>query len=359
MSADNTPQFPKSDGTKPVVWTPEDASRFLTSAIHEAQKPLADALKQRPVTSRGLAVIVGILVVAALVIALLLSSQVEKWEKRADAMQTAREDMVSEKATLEAQASALQDKLGVAADQANTLQSRIDFFQAAEETHKRTQQDLSRFRRQNELLRRQISGLEMENTALSRQLSAVRALAEEEGGESGAGAAVETEAEAAAAIGSPVVISPEKEADAAQEPESPPAPVAEAVVTQSVVVEEQPVAVMEQPAAMQEPEEARQPEEPQEPEAPAAAAADSPSLSNEAIETVGAVEEPIEESVEESAAVASVADEDPASAPESELDATVPSSSADASMPQEEASPAPAEESAPGAGETTSGASDF
>ncbi len=180
MSADDKPQVPKIDVSKPVVWTPEDASRFLTSAIHEAQRPLAEALKQRPITARALTVMVAIIVLAALIIALILSNQLEKAEKRAELNQAARDTLLAERHEISAKATTLEDRLNNAISEQRTLATTIDSLKGNEEILRKTQSDLARFRRQAELLRSQISGLEMEKAAIARQLEAIKALAMED-----------------------------------------------------------------------------------------------------------------------------------------------------------------------------------
>lgn len=169
---ERTPVTPysKNDETKPVAWTPEDANRFLTSAIHEAQRPLEDALKKRPITSGWFAGIIALLVFAAFAIALLLSSQLEKTEQRAENINRLREEILTEKVQLEAKSTLLEERLTNAANEITALQGSGEELRGAKN-------DLVRFRRQNELLRRQISGLEMEKTALARQLEAVKAMA--------------------------------------------------------------------------------------------------------------------------------------------------------------------------------------
>ena len=184
MADSNTPtphEKEHGDG-KPVIWTPEDASRFLTSAIHEAQRPLADALQQRPVTSKALALIVAILVVAAMIIASLLSSQAQKWEKAAQAAQTAKDEALVNGAQLQSRSEQLELRLNEARSLQEKLQQEASGMRENAEELKRAKGDAQRFRRQNELLRSQIAGLEMEREALAKQLAAVRALAMEEDG---------------------------------------------------------------------------------------------------------------------------------------------------------------------------------
>lgn len=162
--------LPHGEEPKSVVWTPEDASRFLTAAIHEAQRPLAEALKHRPVTSKALAVLVALLVLGAAAIGLILSSQLEKSEKVAAEARQAREVVLTDKAELQAKSSILEERL-------NSANMAITGMRNNEGELKRTKTDLQRSRRQNELLRNQIAGLEMEKMALARQLEAVKAMA--------------------------------------------------------------------------------------------------------------------------------------------------------------------------------------
>ncbi len=181
LSEEDKPLVRKVDGdkieeTKPVVWTPEDASRFLTSAIHESQRPLADALKQRPVTSKALAVMLTIIVVAAAVIGFILWNQMEKAEKRADSSQSQRDQALIERHQQEAKAVTLLDKLEDAQLKHTALNQRVDSLQGSEEALRRAQSDMAKYRRQAELLKNQIAGLEMEKAAIQRQMDAVRAM---------------------------------------------------------------------------------------------------------------------------------------------------------------------------------------
>lgn len=164
------PRFEKdSVESHPVVWTPEDASRFLTSAIREAQRPLADELAKRPVTTKILALIITILVVAAVVVALVLSGQIAKSDQTAERAIAAHSEAMTQKQSFQTRAELLEDRLSAA----QTLHERL---RGSVEELKRARGDLQRFRRQNDLLRSQITGLEMEKMALSRQLDALKSL---------------------------------------------------------------------------------------------------------------------------------------------------------------------------------------
>ncbi len=170
MSSEDKTHVSKIEETKPVVWTAEDASRFMTSAIREAQKPLADALKQRPMTSRALTLVISIIIAAALIIGLILSNQLEKTEKRAEGAQLAREEIMGEKMVLQAQTKALEDRLNAIQDRHDELYGQVADLKANEERHRRTISELARFRQNNEILREHISGLESEKAALSNKL---------------------------------------------------------------------------------------------------------------------------------------------------------------------------------------------
>lgn len=170
MSTDDKTSVQKIDETTPVVWTAEDASRFLTSAIHEAQKPLADALKQRPITSRALTLLVTVLIIAALSIGLILSSQLEKTEKRAERAQQAREEMLTERAALQAQTQSLENRLDGIQSRNTELYSEMAELKTNEERYKRAVSELARFKQHNDLLRDYINGLEQEKAALSEKL---------------------------------------------------------------------------------------------------------------------------------------------------------------------------------------------
>jgi hypothetical protein len=181
MSPDDKTCASRSEGTKPVVWTAEDASRFLTSAIHEAQKPLAEALKQRPITSKALTMLIAVIIVAALAIALILSSQLEKTEKRADLALRARDEIMSEKVTLQAQSQAMEDRLNSLQSRHDELYGKVSDLKMNEERHRRAISELARFKQSNDILRDHISGLEQEKAALSTKL--LKALSIEPGSE--------------------------------------------------------------------------------------------------------------------------------------------------------------------------------
>lgn len=207
---------PRPDEAKPVVWTPEDASRFLATAIREAEGPLREELKKRPITATWLGVIIGVFVLGTASIALILSSQVEKMESRAENAGRQREELLTEKAQLQAKSSTLEERLSMASEEITTLKGSSEALQSA-------RSDLAKFRRQNELLRSQISGLEMEKVALARQLEAVKALAiddafpDESGeavgtdpfGSKGEGAGPETGGEEAVLVIEEISVAPE------------------------------------------------------------------------------------------------------------------------------------------------------
>ncbi len=182
----------REEESHPVVWTPEDASRFLTNAIHESQKPLADALKSRPITTSTLVLVLVIIVAAAAGIGWILYMQLEKTEKLADSARTSRDEALLQQHQLQAKSETLEARLESAKaefdrlnqeylTESESLRGQIQGKRDNEEELRRIQTELTRFRRQNELLRNQISGLEMEKQALARQLEAVRALAIDEG----------------------------------------------------------------------------------------------------------------------------------------------------------------------------------
>lgn len=281
MSSDDQVPVKKIDDLKPVVWTPEDASRFLTSAIQEAQRPLADALKDRPITSRALTIIIAVLCLAALIIGLILSSQIEKADrevvrvnKEAKEIASERDAARVEKERLQITTTAMEERLTDVREQRSSLQSQlqeqIEAIRGGDEELRRSKADLQRFRRQNELLRSQISGLEMEKVALARQLDAVKAMAIDEADETG-DAAVPTPDDGAAAP------QPEEETAApavsAAGPEHP-------EPTESKIDESAEVVFIDAPpmAPAEEPHDTETPEPPAAVEEPAIAAPAEPTL---------------------------------------------------------------------------------
>ena len=180
MSASQDPSRMEHDG-RPVVWTPEDASRFLTAAIHESQRPLAEALGQRPITTKGLlivlAAVVGYAAASIWLFSSRVSSQLEKAEQAAREAGMAKDAVQGEKAELLSRAAVLESRLDSAREDNSRLKTEASGLREGEEELRRARSDNQRFRRQVDLLRSQISGLEMEKTALARQLEALKALA--------------------------------------------------------------------------------------------------------------------------------------------------------------------------------------
>ena len=173
-----------------VVWTSEDASYFLTSAIHEAQQPLANALRSRPITTSSFIFVLLLIFAGAAGAGWILFTQLEKTERIADAARSGLNDALSKQHQLQARSDTLQAQLEAAQteqervsrqyrDENESLRAQMREKRDNEEELRKSQTDLQRFRRQNELLKSQISGLEMEKQALARQLNAVRAMADD------------------------------------------------------------------------------------------------------------------------------------------------------------------------------------
>lgn len=340
----NTEPHDESDAGRPPVrrdeamknavaqWTPEDASRFLSAAIHEAQRPLADALRQRPVSTPVLALIIALLVVAGAAIGWILSRQLEKSESAADKARHEREAAVAKSYELQSRSDTLSMRLKSAeerheqavreyAGEAERLRTESAGLRESESDLQRTRTELARHRRQNELLRNQISGLEMEKQALARQLEAVKALmlSDDDAGLDKAESA--EEAASAAAPSAPAV--PASAAPATPSPVAPAAPVSSSPVAPPAapaapVVKLEPVHVVppappveaapETPAAAPAPSEApATPDTPAAPEAPAAP--DTPEKSWEAPDASSAAPEPDSAASDAEARNAAEADE--------------------------------------------------
>ena len=170
------------------VWTPEDASRFLTSAIQEAQRPLTDALRQRSVSPGIFALVVAILIAFAALGGWVLLGRLDKADRAAENARAEREMALDKRHEIQARQEALIARLTAVQEygertrreleaENEILRTQVVGFKTGEEELKRLRTDLNRHRRQADLLRNQISGLEMEKQALARQLSAVKALA--------------------------------------------------------------------------------------------------------------------------------------------------------------------------------------
>ncbi len=89
---DNTPIRHDGEENRQVnVWSPEDAARFLSSAIQQTQRPLTDALNKRSVSPGIFALVIVLLVAAAAACGWVLLDRLEKTEKAADNARNLRE----------------------------------------------------------------------------------------------------------------------------------------------------------------------------------------------------------------------------------------------------------------------------
>ncbi|MDR3212257.1 MAG: hypothetical protein LBU79_10135, partial [Planctomycetota bacterium] len=187
---------PTGNHSPAAGWTPEDAARFLTSAIQEAQRPLTNALRQRSIAPGVFALVIVILVAAAAAVGWTLLDRLEKADNQADSARSAQGQALRERYAAEAKEETAAARLSVVEEEGQRLRVnlatenerlRLELAnnRSGEEEVRRLRGENSRLRRQNELLRSQITGLEMEKLALARQLAAVKALAvpEEDGEE--------------------------------------------------------------------------------------------------------------------------------------------------------------------------------
>lgn len=177
-------------GKRPVVWTPEDASNFLTAAIKESQKPLAEALARPSVP-------LSAFLVALLVVALLCGAAVafflkeRAWyRQRIDNLQTKTQSLQDKAADETARASRLEgaadqiDRLHAReeslAQQASEYRARIDELKKQADAMRRAStgrlEEVARARNQIRLMQEQIDGIEQEKSALSRQVTSARKL---------------------------------------------------------------------------------------------------------------------------------------------------------------------------------------
>lgn len=195
MDNDSTPMRHEEEEPRQVsVWSPEDAARFLSSAIKEAQRPLTDALQQRSVSPGIFALVIALLVAAAAISGWVLIDRLDKSDQAADAARTDRDVAIDKRHEALARHDAVAARLMSTQEQAERTKRELETenerlrteaagYKASDDELKRLRTDLNRYRRQNELLRTQISGLEMEKQALARQLSAVKALADPDNAE--------------------------------------------------------------------------------------------------------------------------------------------------------------------------------
>lgn len=186
---DNTPIRHDGDENRQVnVWSPEDAARFLSSAIQQTQRPLTDALNKRSVSPGIFALVIVLLVAAAAACGWVLLDRLEKTEKAADNARSLREQALVQQHEIKSKHDVVSAKLNTTQEQLERVRRDLETengrlrteatgFRLNEEEMRRLKNDIQRYRRHNELLRNQISGLEMEKQALSRQLSAVKAMA--------------------------------------------------------------------------------------------------------------------------------------------------------------------------------------
>jgi|GEM_PF-2775602 hypothetical protein len=186
---DNTPIRHDGDENRQVnVWSPEDAARFLSSAIQQTQRPLTDALNKRSVSPGIFALVIVLLVAAAAACGWVLLDRLEKTEKAADNARNLREQALVQQHEIKSKHDVVSAKLSTTQEQLERVRRDLETenerlrteatgFRLNEEEMRRLKNDIQRYRRHNELLRNQISGLEMEKQALGRQLSAVKAMA--------------------------------------------------------------------------------------------------------------------------------------------------------------------------------------
>ncbi len=189
MEEDNTPIRHEEEEERQVsVWTPEDAARFLSSAIQESQRPLTDVLNKRSISPGIFALVILLLVAAAAACGWVLLDRLEKADKAAETARAGREAAIAQRHEIQSKHETATARLAATQEQMDKLKRELETenerlraeamgLKGNEEELKRLRADISRYRRQSELLRTQISGLEMEKQALARQLSAVKALA--------------------------------------------------------------------------------------------------------------------------------------------------------------------------------------
>lgn len=189
MENDTAPMRHDGDENRQVsVWTPEDASRFLSSAIQEAQRPLTDALRQRAVSPGIFALVIVLLAACAAACGWVLIGRLEKAEQATDSARLDRDLAIGQRHEMQSRHDTVSARLSASQEQAERIKRELEMendrlrteaagYKSSDEDLKRLRTDLNRYRRQTELLRTQISGLELEKQALARQLHAVKALA--------------------------------------------------------------------------------------------------------------------------------------------------------------------------------------
>jgi hypothetical protein len=193
MDNDNSPvRQDDADNRKVNVWTPEDAARFLSSAIQEAQRPLTDALRQRSVSPGIFALVVALLVAAAAICGWILFDRLEKSDQAAETARAVRDQAVVQRHEIQARHDSLASRLKATQEMAESgrrerdaeierLRTETAGLKGNEEDLRRLRTETRNIRRQYELLKSQMDGLEMEKEALARQLAAVKALTMSEG----------------------------------------------------------------------------------------------------------------------------------------------------------------------------------
>lgn len=189
MDNDTSPIRREEEETRQVsVWTPEDAARFLSSAIQESQRPLTEALRQRSVSPGMFALVILLLVASAAGSGWILLDRLDKSEMTAETARRERDIAINQRNETQIKTESLAARLSASQESAERalrekeaenarLRTETAGLKGNEDELKRLRADIQRHRRHNELLRNQISGLEMEKQALARQLNAVKALA--------------------------------------------------------------------------------------------------------------------------------------------------------------------------------------
>lgn len=196
---------PEATPTSAVVWSPEDVSHFMAGAIHEAQKPLADALRHRPITTFTLFLMLLIILACAGGVGYILFTQVNKLEAETQQVRASRDEALVRQMEFQSKSDHLAAELALTRKEqeilnkehqkeADELRARAADIRNTNEDVQRMQSELTKTRKQNEILRAQVSGLEMEKQALTNQLHRIRAMTidEEVPSEEPAEAVVET-----------------------------------------------------------------------------------------------------------------------------------------------------------------------
>lgn len=184
------PEEERSEGEskRPVVWTPEDASNFLTNAIKESQKPLAEALAKPTIPMSAYLLTIGLMALLCGGGLYFLGKERGWYRQQLDTLQqraTRLEDRVVAAESQAARYSETSGEVGRLREREEQLQMELGEYRTRLEQLKDEaarsrrasvgqQEAAARARNQIRLMQQQFEGLDEEKKALAKQLMIAR-----------------------------------------------------------------------------------------------------------------------------------------------------------------------------------------